>query len=156
MPTIEPIQLATRPAVPEDADFIFSLIERTMRDYVSATYGAWDPGWQRERFNQSFAPANIKVLRLDGQDIGILWVEEREGTLFLRNVHILPELQGRGVGTAAIRLFLADAKKRGLDAALQVFRVSPARRLYERLGFSVTGETATHFLMFFSPANEAP
>jgi ribosomal protein S18 acetylase RimI-like enzyme len=30
---------------------------------------------------------------------------------------------------------------------LQVLKVNPARRLYERLGFRVTGETPTHFLM---------
>jgi len=149
--TIDPTQLATRPAVPEDADVIFSLMERTMRDYVIAAYGAWDPRWQRERFNQHFAPANIQVLRLDGQDVGTLWVEERERILFLRSVQVIPEVQRRGVGAAAVRLFLGDANKRGLEATLQALRVNPARRLYERLGFHVTGETATHFLMSFSP-----
>jgi ribosomal protein S18 acetylase RimI-like enzyme len=125
-------------------------MERTSRDYVIATYGAWDPGYQRERFNRRFAPGNIRVLRLDGQDIGILWVEERDGTLFLANLHVLPELQRRGLGTAAIRMFLADANKRGLDAVLQVLRVNPARRFYERLGFRIAGKTETHFLMCFS------
>jgi hypothetical protein len=86
MASIDPTHLVTRPAVEADADFIFSLMERTMRDYVIATYGAWDPRWQRERFNQHFAPANIQVLRLDGQDVGTLWVEERQRTLFLRSV----------------------------------------------------------------------
>ncbi len=145
-----PAPLTTRPCVPEDADFVFSLMEKTTRDYVIATFGAWDPQWQRERFNQRFVPGNIRILRLDGQDIGILWVEEKDGTLFLGNLHILPELQRRGLGTAAVRIFLGDADERGLDATLQVLRVNPARRFYERLGFRITGETETHFLMRFS------
>ncbi len=150
MSTDAPATLTTRPCVPEDADFVFSLMERTSRDYVIATYGAWDPEWQRERFNQRFVPGSISVLRMDGQDIGILGVEEKDGTLFLGNLHILPELQRRGLGTAAVRIFLGDADERGLDATLQVLRVNPARRFYERLGFRITGETETHFLMRFS------
>jgi ribosomal protein S18 acetylase RimI-like enzyme len=150
-----PATLTTRSCVPEDADFVFSLMERTSRDYVIATYGAWDPERQRERFNQRFAPGNISVLRLDGQDIGILWVEERDGTLFLANLHVLPELQRRGLGTAAIRIFLADASKRGLAATLQVLRVNPARRFYERLGFRIAWETETHFLMRYSKGGTA-
>jgi len=130
-------------------------MERTTREYVIATYGAWDPQWQRERFNQRFAPGNIRVLRLDGQDIGILWVEEKDGTLFLGNLHILPELQRQGLGTAAVRIFLADVSERGLGAILQVLRVNPARRFYERLGFRITGETETDFLMRFSKDSAA-
>ena len=35
----------------------------------------------------------------------------------------------------------------GLPVRLRVFRVNPASRLYERLGFVATGETDTHVLM---------
>lgn len=121
-----------------------------MRDYVSATYGPWDRESQRARFNQRFVPSEIRILRQGERDIGILRVEERDGMLFLANLQILPELQRRGLGAAAVRMFLADADRRGLGAWLQVLRVNPARRLYERLGFRVFRETETHFLMRLS------
>jgi hypothetical protein len=38
-----------------------------------------------------------------------------------------------------------------LPVTLQVNRANPSRRLYQGLGFEVTGETATHFLMRWSP-----
>ena len=60
---------------------------------------------------------------------------------------ILPEYQNRGVGSAVIRDVLAQAQAEGLSVGLQVLKVNPARRLYERLGFSLVGETATHYLM---------
>ena len=34
-----------------------------------------------------------------------------------------------------------------IGCLLRVLRVNPARRLYERLGFEVTGESPTHFEM---------
>ncbi len=40
-----------------------------------------------------------------------------------------------------------DADLRRLPVRLQVIKGNPARNLYERLGFTVTGETDTHLLM---------
>jgi ribosomal protein S18 acetylase RimI-like enzyme len=47
---------------------------------------------------------------------------------------------------------MAEAFDRGIPIALQVLRSNhPAKRLYERLGFEVTGETETHYLMQARP-----
>ncbi|MEE9280835.1 MAG: GNAT family N-acetyltransferase [Myxococcota bacterium] len=46
-----------------------------------------------------------------------------------------------------IRFVLARGARRGVPVTLKVLRVNPARELYERLGFSVTGETREHFQM---------
>jgi GrpB-like predicted nucleotidyltransferase (UPF0157 family) len=51
------------------------------------------------------------------------------------------------LGTAIICGAMTEAALRGLPVALQVFKGNPARHLYERLGFTVVGETSTHFLM---------
>jgi ribosomal protein S18 acetylase RimI-like enzyme len=150
MPVIDPEQLSVRPALREDAEFVFSLHEKTMREYVIATFRAWDAGWQRKRFDQRYAPSNVRVLRYRRRDVGILWTEEKDRTLVLSNIQVLPEFQRQGIGTAAVRLVLAEASARGMGVALQVLRVNPARRLYERLGFRVTGETETHVLMQFA------
>jgi ribosomal protein S18 acetylase RimI-like enzyme len=42
---------------------------------------------------------------------------------------------------------LDEARRSGKPVALQVLKVNPARRLYERLGFSVTGENETLYFM---------
>ena len=65
----------------------------------------------------------------------------------LDRVFLLPECQNRGIGTRLVRDVLAEARAAGLPVRLRVFRVNPARRLYERLGFVATGETDTHALM---------
>ena len=74
-------------------------------------------------------------------------MERRVNTLFLANLQILPEEQGHGLGTAIIKAILAQAYDEGISVSLQVLKVNPARHLYERLGFVVSGETTTHYLM---------
>jgi hypothetical protein len=46
-----------------------------------------------------------------------------------------------------IRRLCDQADAANLPLELQVLKVNPARRLYERLGLTVIGETDTHYLM---------
>ena len=62
-------------------------------------------------------------------------------------IAVTPDLQGQGIGTSVIHQVLDEAKRSGKPVALQVLKVNPARRLYERLGFSVTGENETRYFM---------
>jgi GNAT superfamily N-acetyltransferase len=54
---------------------------------------------------------------------------------------VLPEHRRRGIGTALIERSIAEARELGFDAIQfnLVFEANPARRLYERLGWRVTG-----------------
>lgn len=60
---------------------------------------------------------------------------------------LLPEFQGRGIGTKLIQAVMGEAAGLGLPLRLQVLKANRARRLYERLGFHVYAETATHLQM---------
>jgi len=140
-----------RPAVPEDFDFLYDLRRATMKDYVVQTWGKWDEEWQRSHFREHFNPAVCRIITFQGQDVGVLSLVEREGEVFLGNIEVSPDYQGKGIGTFVIRSVLKEAHRKGKPVALQVLKVNPARRLYERLGFSVAGETATHYLMKATP-----
>lgn len=138
--------LQLRPASNEDFDFLYNLHRTTMKEYIEATWG-WDPEYHRERFTNNFQPAKSQIVVVDGRDAGVLVVETRDDELFLSGIYILPEYQNRGLGTSLLRDLLAQAGRRGLPVTLQVIKINPARRLYERLGFVVVGETETHTLM---------
>jgi ribosomal protein S18 acetylase RimI-like enzyme len=117
-----------------------------MKEYVEAIWG-WDERFQREHFSNSFNSTTSQIIVVDGRDVGELAVEERSNELFLSGIYILPEYQNRGLGTTILRSLLARARTSGRSVTLQVLKVNPARRLYERLGFVVVGSTETHFLM---------
>lgn len=140
--------ITSRPAAPEDFDFLFALHEAAMRPAVEDAYGPWDAEWQRAYFRKYFYPERLRILEWEGQDVGMLQVEERAEELFIASIEILPAFQRRGIGSAVIRDLLAQARRQGKLVALQVLKRNVrARSLYQRLGFGVTGENATHYIM---------
>ena len=144
------MRYALRPATAGDYDFIYKVKTITLKEYVAQTWG-WNEADQQSRFSASFDPAQWQIVQLDGRNIGVLCLEREEGGLFLANIEILPPFQNRGIGTRIIEDILASARRDCLPVRLQVLKVNPARRLYERLGFVVTSETDTHYLMGCAP-----
>ncbi len=137
---------ALRQATEADYDFLFRLHKATMKDYVAQTWG-WDEGVQAAFFRDRFDPARSQIVLVADREVGVLSLERQPAALLLANLRILPEYQGHGLGTAIIRTILEQARHEGIPVTLQVLKVNPARHLYERLGFVVTGETVTHYLM---------
>ncbi len=117
-----------------------------MRDYIEATWG-WDEEDQRRRFADRFDPAATKIVVANGQDIGQLVLEDTGEELYLAALFIDPAWQNKGLGRAIIQEVIAEANEAGRIVNLQVLKVNPAKRLYERLGFEVVGETGTHYKM---------
>jgi ribosomal protein S18 acetylase RimI-like enzyme len=57
-------------------------------------------------------------------------------------IAVLPEYLGSGVGTLLLQRLLEAAKQHYPRVVLSVRATNPAKRLYERMGFVVTGEIA--------------
>jgi 8-oxo-dGTP diphosphatase len=98
-------------------------------------------------FLEHFCPERSQIVIVEGQDVGVLRLELGSDEWFLDVLEILPEWQGKGIGTYVIQAMLADASECQKPVALQVLKVNPAKRLYERLGFRKVGETPTHVEM---------
>jgi len=149
-------EVTLRPATQQDGPFLYRLLKATMQEYVAQTWG-WDEEWQQAYFWARFDPAHRQIIVRDGQDIGVLTVEEHADEILLSQIYILPGYQGQGVGTALIRSVLQRGAALRLPVRLRVLKVNPARRLYERLGFAVTAETEERCFMEARPtAARAP
>ena len=83
--------------------------------------------------------------------MGCLAVEWSGDHVKLQRVLLVPEAQGRGIGSHLVRELLARASAARRPVRLRVFKVNPAQRLWRRLGFTVIGETETHWLMEHAP-----
>jgi [ribosomal protein S5]-alanine N-acetyltransferase len=131
----------------QDRAFIWDLRQRALKEYVAATWG-WDQAVQHEMFEQQFTPVGHQVIVHDGTDIGLLQLVDQGTHLVVGKIELLPGFQRRGIGSTLIGRILDQARARNVPVRLQVLRANgPARRLYERLGFVVTGETETHLRM---------
>lgn len=115
--------------------------------YLVAQVWGWDDAWQRAHYDAHFDPSRARIVVVDGADVGVVVVEWQADAAFIAGIEILPAYQGRGLGAAIVRDVIAEAAASGLPVTLQVLKINPARRLYERLGFTITGETETHYQM---------
>jgi ribosomal protein S18 acetylase RimI-like enzyme len=139
-----------RPATNADYAWLRTLHHSAMRDVVERTWG-WDEILQDNLFQKGFHPEQTQIVQLNGDDVGMIEVEPRANELFLVSIQILPRFQGQELGTSLIRELQRDAEARMMAVILSVITNNQARALYERLGFSITGETETHYWMRWSP-----
>jgi ribosomal protein S18 acetylase RimI-like enzyme len=129
-----------RPASEFDKGFLYSLHCVTMHEPIEKTWG-WNEAWQRNDFDARFNECVVSIIEAGGRDAGGLWLESSPDQIFIANLQVLPEFQGRGIGTWVMEGLLAEAATRRIPVELSVLQVNPrAQRLYERLGFKVIDE----------------
>ncbi|MBV8590683.1 MAG: GNAT family N-acetyltransferase, partial [Acetobacteraceae bacterium] len=89
-----------------------------------------------------------RVILDDCTGVGFFMATDAGQDLEIHTLCIMPEYQRQGLGTAAIRQIIAEARgcKRGV--VLSVLKTNAgALRLYQRLGFIIIGETTYHYRM---------
>ena len=139
-----------RLAVPADRDFLFEVHRQALGPYIEQTWG-WDDGEQRAHFEATFDGGTWQVILVSGQPVGMIRTTETATRVYLDDIEILPDFQHQGLGSAIVSWVIREASAAGKPTALQVLRVNPARRLYERLGFDVIGEDDVHVRMLRRP-----
>jgi SAM-dependent methyltransferase len=139
-----------RPATEADREFLRSLHHACYRRWVEPIWG-WYEADQNRRFDEAFSTTGCSIVELAGAPIGTLKTGRRDRALFVDDVEVAPGHQGRGIGTRLLRGVLTEADGARLPVRLRVLHTNRARRLYQRLGFAVEAETASHVLMVREP-----
>jgi len=122
-----------------------------MREYVLATWGAWNEDEVRRRSSENIAASSTQIIELADTAIGIQVVEREHDCIRLVQLFIRPEYQRRGIGSRLIERLLAEARSARLPMRLRVLRVNPAFALYQRMGFNVVEATPERYFMEHSP-----
>ncbi len=139
--------LRIRKAYMGDSEFIFTVKKAAFREYVEQVWG-WDDRYQRELHDRRFAAQDYRIIQFCGTDVGFLATSPTRDTLKVNQLYILPEYQGRGIGSTCMARILDDASLRQKPVVLQVLKVNTrGTAFYQRLGFTIVGETPTHFHM---------
>ncbi len=147
------MKIESRPATESDKDYARTVHHLAYRDVVTRQFGQWDEAVQDGFFNRGWSPPRVEILLLDGQPCGFAGIDDRRGDVFLRELVIHPDFQGRGgVGSAILQRVMARARQRGVPARLQVLQQNRAQVLYRRVGFRESGRSDTHVLMEWQPA----
>ena len=133
-----------RPARSEDFAFALGLYVETIKPYTVA-FMPWVDTIENARFARLWAPADSRIITRDGEEIGWFEATDTGAEIFLKQFYLRPALQGQGIGTDVMRRLIAEWETRPI--VLTVLKNNPARRLYQRLGFAVIGETDVKFMM---------
>ena len=135
------MRLSLRLAADEERAFCESLNRCNMGGYLTTRGIAWDP----DRFAASWLEFENLVILADSDVVGSLRLVPERDALGLRDLQVLPQRQGRGIGTwAALRAQAIAVSRDFLRLQLRVYEENPARALYARVGFkteSVSGGT---------------
>jgi ribosomal protein S18 acetylase RimI-like enzyme len=155
------VKSTLRPARTEDQDFLFKLYASTRAQEIAA-FG-W-PAAQQEAFlrmqfmaqqsgyESAYPQSEHNVVELDGSPIGRLMIYREKDSVRLVDIALLAEYRGQGIGAELIGVLIEQCTRDGATLRLQVLQTNPARRLYERLGFTRTGEDAMYIDMERRPS----
>ena len=148
---IEISKVNLRPATEADREFAFNILKAAFGSYVTLQFG-WDEQLQREIHRQRFRPSSTWIIKYDDREIGLLAFDRESDYIRVRQVFLLPDFQGYRIGAHLMKEILKESKQKSIPVRLQVLKVNNrAKVFYERIGFSVTGETETHHKMEYEP-----
>ena len=102
---------------------------------------------QTQFFRTQHPNAQHAIIQQHGEDIGLFYVDDSSPHMHLLELSIVPDRQGRGIGTQVLPAARDTAHAAGRSMSLSVAKHNPAQNLYARLGFGVTGDTGTHWTM---------
>ena len=105
----------------------------------------------RRHYDVAFPGAEHKIILSGNRPIGLIVVFRTAREIRLVNIALLPEHRGSGIGASLVRGLFEEAKQAGKPVTLHVDKLNRAARLYQRLGFSITGDTGTDYKMEWRP-----
>ncbi len=139
------MRISFRPARPQDFDYCANLyfagMERSIRELNL------DMAAQTANFRQRWEVTQVRIITLDGADIGWLQSTTQGDALFLAQLFVDAPFRRQGTGTEVMNRIMDEAACAGQAVTLGVVKTNPALRLYERLGFQITHEDDRKFYM---------
>jgi ribosomal protein S18 acetylase RimI-like enzyme len=153
--------ISLRPILPDDEQFLYEVYKSTragelahipwnevqLKAFLLMQLNARD-----QSYRMYYAGMDDRIILFQNRPIGRLIVVRTNEEIRLADVALLPEYRSSGIGTSLIKELLAESDKTKRPIRLQVEKPNEqAKGLYERLGFTTTGDNSTHFQMEYQP-----
>ena len=150
-----------RPVSESDNEFLLSVYASTRADELAQVewqegqqemFLRWQFDLQRREYDTRFPDADYRVIVIDQQPAGRIWVGSDDEQIRLLDIALLPEFQNLGVGTALLERLKSFAQSEGKALRHMVFVLNNnADRFYERLGFKMIEDHGAYKHMEWRP-----
>lgn len=148
-------EISLRPVTPADSNFLLAVFASTRTDELAALPDpAIAESFVRMQFNaqqqscqMAYPKAEHRIIIFRGRPAGRILVDYTAETIRLVDISLLSEFRAQGIGSFLIRRLIGEALDTGKRLMLSVYKFNPALTLYERLGFSKTGEDGLYIQM---------
>ncbi|MGH8878618.1 MAG: GNAT family N-acetyltransferase [Stackebrandtia sp.] len=141
-----------RPATTADVDAVAELRAVVMRPDLERL-GRYDEHRVRQRFRDGFTPGHTWVIEVGGTFAGCVALRPDGDERRLEHFYLDPRSQGNGIGAAVLGELLGRCDRDGIRVRLNVLQGSPARRLYERHGFTFETEDPVDVYLVRNPVS---
>ncbi|MFF3917614.1 GNAT family N-acetyltransferase [Streptomyces sp. NPDC001852] len=141
-----------RPASAADVEAVAELKAVVLRADLERL-GRYDEHRVRQRLRDEFTPEHTWVIEAGGALAGCVALRPSNDAHWLEHFYLDSSLQGRGIGSAVLRLLLERCDRDGIRVRLNALSGSRAQRLYERHGFAVETEEPVDVFMVREPAS---
>ncbi len=122
-----------RKATEQDLDLTYKIKKNALQQYLEMLWG-WNEKAQVDFHREHYQKKRFQVIELQNEPIGYLEIELYEDHIFLANLMILQQFQGKGIG----KIIMENLIKNNPNIQLEVLKVNhKAKRFYEGLGFAV-------------------
>jgi len=111
---------------------------------------------QHRHYQTHYPNARYDVIERDGEPIGRFYVERMKNEIRVMDIALLPAHRNQGLGRALMREVLDEAARERKFVSLHVEDRNPAKRLYERMGFTEAGDVSFYKLMRWIPNGLTP
>lgn len=131
-----------------DYEFVYEVKKNAYKKYVEQCWGKWNEIDQRNRFKESMGNTfdRTYIIMFNDERIGFYQGQVvNERTYYIENICIIPEYQGKGIGTEILKSVINEYSDKNIE--IQYFKQNPVGNLYKKLGFEPNGETEFHYQM---------
>ncbi|PHR89648.1 MAG: GNAT family N-acetyltransferase [Moritella sp.] len=130
------MNLEYRLATEQDYDFAFSLKKSAEYEPINAIFG-WDEALQQQMHAEEWAAGKPMLICIDGIAVGSYKIEINADYIHFCRFFLLPEHQGKGIGSKVLNQLITLAKEQQLPCKLSHLQGNRVGELYARFGFVI-------------------
>ena len=150
------IPIVLRQALPDDEEFLLKVFESACERILPylPLDAAGKQRFVRSQYDamtssrlQIFPDCSREIIEIGARPAGFLSLDRNGTRVRIVDITLLPEFRNMGIGGALLRRILAEADECRMAVDLRVERDNPAKRLYERIGFTMVADDGVYVTM---------